>query len=830
MKNHKFQIANLIGGILLVTIISIFTIIHKENNKYEYERKNQILNLEQKFAIIKLYPFLMVKTNYTHFENQYNIALSDFQSYMESIKKKEPSLTLQLEDLINTIAKLDVVNQKVFSLVKFKKGLEANRISDSLEYEILTEKTSHLMNKLLKTIINSADEAHSRDENYQLALIYASFFLLLSLGINLFKKSSYDADQIVTLNRNISEFSNISNIGLITYDLKNNKTFINKIATDFLNLNENSQWKDVVSRFEENDQQLLEALVRHKRSDSILDITLKKIDKKKNGTNLTSLDIKVRYDSNENIIYANITDVSHHVKLINELEQAQKIAKIGNWTLDLVNKRLHGSSVFYSLLDQMDYPEGNNIYEHYLSLIHIEDRDRFLYTIHHVSESGNNYIFKHRIINPATFQVKYLISQGIPIKDEHGKIVLISGTMQDITEQTLQENKFKEIYDQNYAILKNTKMIIITCDLNGIITSFNDESEKIFGYTASDLVGLKCIESFFLNEELIEHSRFLRTEYQTDIPPGFGTLVFKAKFGESEEKKWTYTHQDGKNTKVMQTVTGLYDSSNHLYGYLIVARNITQELELKNKLELEKSKSLINSKLASLGEMSAGIAHEVNNPLAIITGNLEILKSKHLTANEVTTRINTIDTSIKRIEKIITNLKKFSRVNVSSVRKIESLNEIINTVVPLVGIKANKHHVLIEAYIENNIYINCDIIEIEQVLINLIHNGIDAVKNLNERWVKVKSFINNGIVITQIIDSGNGIPKEVEDKIFQPFYTTKPVGEGTGLGLSITKGILDEHGVKLELNRNISNTCFEFSFPLATPSNAEHILDKKKSA
>jgi C4-dicarboxylate-specific signal transduction histidine kinase len=109
----------------------------------------------------------------------------------------------------------------------------------------------------------------------------------------------------------------------------------------------------------------------------------------------------------------------------------------------------------------------------------------------------------------------------------------------------------------------------------------------------------------------------------------------------------------------------------------------------------------------------------------------------------------------------------------------------------------------------------CDEVEIEQVLVNLINNGIDAVKDRQDKWVKITVFEEGNTVVMRVMDSGPGIPESVRAKLFDPFFTTKKVGEGTGLGLSITKGILDEHKATITVVADCPNTCFEIRFPKA---------------
>ena len=140
--------------------------------------------------------------------------------------------------------------------------------------------------------------------------------------------------------------------------------------------------------------------------------------------------------------------------------------------------------------------------------------------------------------------------------------------------------------------------------------------------------------------------------------------------------------------------------------------------------------------------------------------------------------------------------------------------DIVKESILLTETKAKRHNTIIKLSASSKAFIFCDEIEIEQVVVNLINNAIDAVKDLPERWIKIYILQEQDNILLKIIDSGLGIPLQVQDKLFDPFFTTKKVGEGTGLGLSITKGILDEHGASLTIDRQASNTCFVVSFSI----------------
>lgn len=239
---------------------------------------------------------------------------------------------------------------------------------------------------------------------------------------------------------------------------------------------------------------------------------------------------------------------------------------------------------------------------------------------------------------------------------------------------------------------------------------------------------------------------------------------------------------------------------------------MTFKVVAEKEIELNRLMAMQNAKLASLGEMSAGVAHEINNPLAIIDGNLRLIRKHRYDDPMFENKIEIAEQAVHRIAKIVDGLRKFSRTSEVVELKTHPAREIIQEALVMIEPKSKRLSIEIETNIKTMGLIVCDPMEIEQVVINLINNGMDAIKNLANRWIKINLFEDGLDVVLQIVDSGGGIAVEIETKLFQPFFTTKPVGEGTGIGLSICKGIIDQHKAHIKLNREFKNTCFEVRF------------------
>jgi len=269
----------------------------------------------------------------------------------------------------------------------------------------------------------------------------------------------------------------------------------------------------------------------------------------------------------------------------------------------------------------------------------------------------------------------------------------------------------------------------------------------------------------------------------------------------------------------MESYAGPYTLASGEVAHIAITNDITARVETEKQV-LEQRQALANSaRLAALGEFVGGIAHEINNPLAIISGKLGllemVLESQEIDKDAFKENIREVMETTDRISEIIHNLKTFSRDPDRDDFQEYSLAKIIEEILSLCAEKLRLSNIDIECRIDPEINIVCQKVQISQVMMNLINNACDAVMQTDVRWIKILGRRIGGLVELSVSDSGHGIAEDVEEKIFDPFFTTKELGKGTGLGLSISSSILSHHNGKLIHRKDSINTQFVLKLPIS---------------
>ncbi len=239
-----------------------------------------------------------------------------------------------------------------------------------------------------------------------------------------------------------------------------------------------------------------------------------------------------------------------------------------------------------------------------------------------------------------------------------------------------------------------------------------------------------------------------------------------------------------------------------------------QIIQRTRELDEQRMHMVNASRLASLGEVSAGIAHEINNPLAIIQGKSELLIRNMPMDSIQRNHVEKIMLMVRRMSTIVKGLRTFARDGSKDPMRSFHLEPFMNDLRDLCQARMKNCDIEFTIDCSPTMYAYGREVQISQVLVNLLNNSIDALQEHPEKWIRLEVRERGGSLVFAVIDSGPGIRPEIREKIMEPFFTTKPIGKGTGMGLSISIGICRDHGGDLQYVAQSSRTRFEVSLPL----------------
>jgi two-component system, NtrC family, sensor kinase len=339
--------------------------------------------------------------------------------------------------------------------------------------------------------------------------------------------------------------------------------------------------------------------------------------------------------------------------------------------------------------------------------------------------------------------------------------------------------------DFSENIVESLNVGVLAVDLGGIVESWNTRMEQLFGVTRQEAVGHQL--RALLPEELASEIASRRDEEQI-------TGIYKQRL-----------HHQGKYLTLNVSITPLVSKSGDRIGRLLLFDDVTQ----RERMEEQMSQT---EKLTSLGLLAAGVAHEVNTPLAVISNYIQMLAKQ---MPEGDPRQGIIDKIVKqtfRASEIVNNLLNFSRTSATELADID-VNRVVEETLSLVAHPLKTSQIQVVKQLGETLpSVRGSANKLQQVFLNLFLNARDAMPGGG--MLEVRTAAHNGSVEVEVADTGAGIPREHIHRIFDPFFTTKANGRGTGLGLSVSYGIIKEHAGKIDVRSTPGKgTSFHVEFP-----------------
>ena len=394
------------------------------------------------------------------------------------------------------------------------------------------------------------------------------------------------------------------------------------------------------------------------------------------------------------------------------------------------------------------------------------------------------------IIREAAKKGKHFQVVTTPFKDAEGKITGVIEVLLDISDTKRARDAEKE--QRGFYLTEKSKLATIlqslseglfVTDSRGTIVSFNNAAGTITGYTEAEVLGLPGRKFFTMLSA--------------------GEDIFAPEKGVMN-REFAALSRNNRHLILSMSSVSVHDGNGKYGGHVYSFRDISEEKQRQeNHYRTEK--------LVALGQLSAGIAHELNTPLGSILGYARLLMKESELSPDERERLVIIAEQAKRGSAIIKRLLNFTRQSHPELADMD-INGVITDSLKILGEEIEKRDIRVLTDFGAVPLLRADSRQIEQVLVNILLNAVQALHGTGE--IRIRTAAKDHVVTVSIRDNGPGIPRELRTRIFDPFFTTKPIGEGTGLGLSICAGIVGAHGGTIQVESDDGHGA---SFLIALP-------------
>ena len=388
-----------------------------------------------------------------------------------------------------------------------------------------------------------------------------------------------------------------------------------------------------------------------------------------------------------------------------------------------------------------------------------------------VGPEGDHFETQHRRKDGTIFDVEISTNGAVYAGQK-----LIFCVCRDVTARKQAEAALKESEEKYKTLAEATSDIIWEADEKGTFTFVSPKIKDVLGYEVNEVVGkMRTLDLI----PKVEARKWLKKfkEVNAKRTPFFGFEI-------------AHLHKNG--TYVIFETSGipLFDSAGNLKGFVGINKDITERRQMQEQM-------VIADRLASVGELAAGIAHELNNPLTGVIGFSQLLLDKEM-PDDVRQDMQVVHNEAQRAAQVVKNLLTFARKHTAAKEKV-NINDIINKVLELRAYEQKLESITVDARLDANLpEVMADYFQLQQVFLNIVINAEYFMKEANHKGnLTITTEKVGNKIRASFADDGPGIADENLGHLFDPFFTTKEVGRGTGLGLSICHGIVAEHGGRI---------------------------------
>ena len=479
----------------------------------------------------------------------------------------------------------------------------------------------------------------------------------------------------------------------------------------------------------------------------------------------------------------------------NYLAQAQQLSRTGSFGWTPSTREVHWSDETFRIyeLDRNVKPT----LELALQRIYPDDRAFVRQAIDETSRGERELDLTHRLLM-ADGSVKYVQVSSRTVKDAAGNLEVV-GALMEVTERKVQEQAQARLA----AIVSSSDAAIVGKTLAGVVTSWNAGAESIFGYKAHEMIG-QSITRIIPPELQKEEKEILRRIQQGDRIKNYQTVR---------------NCKDGRRIDISLTISPVLDQSGNVVGASKIARDITAERRAEAELHQIRAELARVARMSTVGELTATIAHEINQPLAgvVNSGNacLRWLSSEPPDVSAARKSSERVIAAGERAAEVIKRVRALVEKTPPQ-REQFNINDAISEVLALIPGEIQRNSISLSTNFANDLpFILADRIQLQQVILNLVLNAIEAMSGVQSPRdllvASTKSESNDGVLVT-VLDSGTGLDEKSLDRLFEPFYTTK--AHGMGIGLAVSRTIIQTHGGLLWARPNSPRgAVFAFNVP-----------------